>query len=126
MKRLTVAGVALRLLWYVAIALAFLTLCGLYVAYDIHSGRHYGFPLQWVSLAAFTPLIFWSAVRVSKDYWRRPMYWLLLAGLLTLHILGFVILLQECPGWRAVWFIPAGLVEGWIIFLVPHWVFHRR
>ena len=73
-KRLTVAGVALRLLRCVAIALVFLTLCSLFLAYEIHSGRNDDFPLQWFSLAAFTPLIFWSAVRVSRHYWHRPMY----------------------------------------------------
>src|SRR5690348_9218147 len=94
-----------RIFLYVGLALAFLTVCALYIAYAVHSSAKARFPRQWAGLATFTPLTFWYPIREYKRYWGRLGFWFIVAGLLAVHLLAFIAVLLKYPAWRLFWFM---------------------
>jgi len=103
-------NIVLRILLYLGLAFAFLGVCGLLVFLSVRTGvTDLG---RWIFLAVYTVVFGWVMVRPSKALWRRPAFWLVVGGLLALHLLGFVAVLRYYPQWRPVWYIPVIIVEA--------------
>lgn len=117
LKNETMAVRFFRLLAYVGIGLVLATL--LFVAgwYGASKGIN-GPPVRWIGLVCITPIVFWYPAREYRRYWHRLAFWLTLASMVTLHIIGFAALLTRFPGWRLLWFVPTTLIEGWAVILV--------
>jgi hypothetical protein len=62
-------------------------------------------------LAASPELWHWSSFR-SRAYWRSLDFWVVIAGLLIVHLLVFIAVLRPYPQWRGIWFMPVVIVEG--------------
>jgi hypothetical protein len=108
----------LRFLLYVAIALGVLVFCALLVAVAIYTGHTSDLPVGWFGLAGFTPLLFWTVIKMMRKDWERPAFWLALLALLILHLLGFVGLLLRYPHWRLLWFIPTSMIEAGVFVVI--------
>jgi len=81
----------------------------------------------WIGLIGFTPLTIWVVVRHYRSVWHRPSFWQTLAGFMVLHVLGFIILLRNYPGWRMFWYAPVMIIEVMLIALViEKVVLHHR
>lgn len=102
--------IALRVLLYFGLAFAFLAVCGLLVFLSVRTGITV--PARWFALALYTAVLLWALIGTSKEYWYRPSFWLTIAGLLALHLLGFGVVLRRYPQWRPIWYIPVVIVEA--------------
>jgi lipoprotein signal peptidase len=99
-----------RLLLYVGIALVCLAATGLILALSIRTGI--SVPGRWVGLILWTLLVFWVIVSRRREYWARLSFWLAAAGLLAGHLLAFMVILNNYPQWRPIWFAPVAVVEA--------------
>jgi hypothetical protein len=115
----------LRLLMYARIGLVLASLLFAAGWYGASKGINEP-PVRWIGLVCVTPIAFWYPARTYRRYWHRFTFWLVLAALLTLHVLAFVALLIRIPGWRLLWFVPTTLVESWIVLLVLEAMLHGR
>ena len=80
----------------------------------------------WIGLVVYTSGLFWVMIRRSRDYWRRPMFWLTVVSLMAVHSLAFVAILRSYPQWRMVWFAPVIIVEGVLIGMLLDTLFGGR
>jgi cytochrome bd-type quinol oxidase subunit 2 len=119
-----------RLLLYVGLAFASLTVFALFFALTIRLGitkdvQHW-FDAGWVGLLVYTGLLFWITVRESRRRWRHWSFWLAIACLLTIHSLAFVAILRIYPDWRVIWFWPVTVVEAGVFGGMLAWLFPER
>ena len=102
MSKSLVETIVRRLLLYVGLAMAGLAVIGVIGAFNDYTGIEP--PKRWVALAYWTLALLIAGVRVYREHWRRPELWLAMTGLLAIHLLSFVVILQSYPEWRVVWF----------------------
>ena len=102
-----------RALLYIGLAAGGIAVIALLVAFSIYTGIETRG--SWLALVVWTPVIFWLVMKSSKQYWRHPTYWLLLAALMGMHLVAFVTILRAYPEWRPVWFVPISIVEGGLL-----------
>ena len=113
-----------RFLLYVGIALAVLAVFAAAIVLSKGTvGRLSG---AWMGLVVFTFGLFWVVVRQSKEYWRRPDFWLAIVSLLALHLLAFVSVLRVYHQWREIWFVPVVVVEGGLFGAILYLLFGSR
>jgi hypothetical protein len=112
LRELTVGKIARRGLLYFGIAIGFLAFFAVVFAALVYTGHTGHISGRWIALAVYTVGLFWVTVRQSTGYWRRPGFWMAIAGLLVVHLLAFVALLRAYPQWRGIWFWPIVIVEG--------------
>lgn len=67
---------------------------------------------RWWGLAAISALVFWTAARRYRAYWRRMSFWFALASLLALHLAAWTLVLAWASRWGLFWFAPAGVLEA--------------
>lgn len=103
---------------YIAIALGVLGVCAMLVAIAIYTGHTRNMPVGWFGLAAFTPLVFWTVLKLLRRHWKRPAFWSAVVALLVLHILAFVATLLHYPQWPLLWFIPVSMVEASLFLMI--------
>jgi cytochrome bd-type quinol oxidase subunit 2 len=127
-KGRTLSWVAGRLLLYIGLAFAALTVFALFFALTVRLGItdkiNDSFKGGWVGFLVFTTLLFWVTLRQSRPRWRHWSFWLAIACLLTIHCLAFVAILRIYPDWRVIWFWPitvveAGVFGGMLVRLFP-------
>lgn len=99
-----------RALFYTGIAIAVLLLIAAAVLLSIRTGI--SIPRQWIALAIFTVALLFAMIRAYQRYWKRLGFWLALGGLLGIHLTLFIIILQNFPTFRPLWYIPAIIAEG--------------
>ncbi len=106
-----------RVLLYIGLAMAGLAVIVLIIVVSNYTGIEP--PERWVALAYWTLALLIAGVRVYREHWHRAELWLAMAGLLAIHLLGFVVILRSYPEWRAVWFAFTSLGEAvffrWIL-----------
>jgi hypothetical protein len=120
----TLKSVALRVLLYFGLAFGFLIVCGLLLLLSVRTGII--MPARWFALALYTTVLLWAAVGTSREHWHSPAYWSAVAGLLALHLLGFVAVLRHYPQWPSVWYIPVIIVEAGLFGSILGALFKRR
>jgi hypothetical protein len=119
-----------RLLLYIGLAFAALTVFALFFALTIRLGItskvNDWFKGGWVGFLCFTALLFWITVRESRRRWSHWSFWLAIVCLLTIHCLAFVAILRIYPDWRVIWFWPITVVEGGIFGVTLAWLFPEK
>ena len=124
MSQPAVGRIARRSLLYIGIALAALVVIGLLVAISVQTGT--AFTVGWIGLVVYTLGLFWVTIRQSREYWRRPGFWMAIAGLLAVHLLAFVVILRAYPRWRMIWFMPVVIGEGGLFGAILYLLFADR
>ena len=129
-KGRTFGWVVRRLLLYIGLALASLTVFAFLFALTVRLGVtdkiNGWFKGGWIGFFAFTALLFWITVRQSARRWRHWSFWLVIACLLTIHCLAFVAILRIYPDWRVIWFWPTSIVEAGVFGGLLAWLFPER
>ena len=126
MNELTVGKIVRRGLLYLGLAIGALAAFALVFAILIYTGHTRPVPHSWIALVVFTAGLFWVTVRQSRRYWRRPGFWLAIAGLLVVHLLAFISVLRAYPQWRGIWFVPVVIVEGGLFGAILYLLFGER
>ncbi len=120
MKPLAIGKLVRRVLLYIGLALAFLAAASLILALSIWTGIT--IRRQWIALAMWTAIVFGVVARNRKQQWDRMTFWLALAGLLMIHLLAYVAVLNTYPQWRLVWFALVSMVEAPLLHSVLDFV----
>jgi hypothetical protein len=108
--KMKVGRIVRRFFLYLGLALASLAVFTLVFALSIRT--HIVVPFRWVMLTTFTVLIIIAMINGYRRYWARPAFWLIAAGMLTIHLTVFIVILRNYPEFRPVWFLPAVIAEG--------------
>ena len=87
---------------YVLYVLISLALVGTAIVVEAKFG-HDAFN-RWGGLAGFTAALFGYFIGESRRYFGQRRFWLLIAALLTVHLVAFSILLMHAEEWRSIWF----------------------
>jgi len=122
LSELTLGKVVQRLFLYIGIALAVLAVFAVVIVL-IKGPKISG---EWIGLGVYTSGLFWVIIRQSREYWRRPGFWLAIAGLLVVHLLVFLAILRAHPQWRMIWFMPIVIVEGGLFGGILYLLFGGR
>ena len=122
MSELSLGKMVQRFFVYIGIALAVLVVFG--VAIVLSKGAR--IPGEWIALGVYTSGLFWITIRQSRPYWRRPGFWLAIAGLLVVHLLALVAILRAYPQFRGIWFWPIVIVEGGLFGAILYLLFGER
>ncbi len=129
-KGRTLGWVVRRLLLYIGLAFASITVFALFFALTIKLGSadkiNGWFNGGWIGFLVFTGLLFWITVRQSRRRSRHWSFWLAIACLLTIHCLAVVAILRIYPGWRVIWFWPMTVVEAGAFGGTLAWLFPER
>ena len=104
--------------------LAFFAVCDLAIAFSLRTGTELSG--GWFGLVGYTGVLFWVMAVRWREYWNRPRFWITVAGLLVIHLLGFGVILERYPGWRMIWFAPIIIVEAGIISTIFSALLGRR
>ena len=126
MKGVALGKLVRRGLLYIGLALASLTAFALVFALLVYTGHTGRLPWDWIALAVFTSGLFWVTIRQSRAYWRHASFWLVIAGLLVVHLLLFVAILRVYPQWREIWFWPVMVVEAGLFGAILYLLFGER
>lgn len=119
-----IGRIARRSLLYIGLAVAALAVIGLLVAISVQTGT--AFTGGWIGLVVYTSGLFWVTIRQSREHWRRPGFWMAIAGLLVIHLLAFVAILRAYPRWRMIWFMPVVIAEGGLFGAIVYLLFADR
>ncbi len=129
-KGRTFGWVVRRLLLYIGLALAALTVFALFFALSIRLGvtdKVDGwFKGGWIGFLVYTVLLFWITARQSRRRWHHWSFWFAITCLLTIHCLAFVAILRKYPDWRVIWFWPITVAEAGIFGGTLAWLFPER
>ena len=102
---------------YVAIGIAFVVSAFWAADHDVAAK----WPLvgRFVVLCANTAVIFGYSIRGNRRLWSNNRYWLLMAGLLAVHLVAFSAVLMNVEEWRLTWWIPIIPIEiGLVAFVI--------
>ena len=100
--------------WYVVIGLLTLLAIGLYVVYVPENKRP---ARKWVEFASYSSFLF---IFLAKFYWRRRdlKLWLVMLGMLMLHLAVYVPLLSRIDQWPSISYLLLMPIEAMAITLV--------
>jgi hypothetical protein len=68
-------------------------------------------PWRWTALSYWTGFLIWCVCVQFKQHLRQPKFWITFLGLLVIHVLGFIAVLQRSTEWHNTWFLAVVLVE---------------
>jgi hypothetical protein len=68
-------------------------------------------PWRWTALCFWTAFLVWCICVQFKEHLRQPKFWITFLGLLVVHVIGFIAVLQRSTEWHNTWFLAAVLVE---------------
>jgi len=126
----TFGWVVRRILLYIGLALAALTVFALFFALTVHLGItdkvNSWFNGGWIGFVAYTVLLFWITVRQSRRRWHHWTFWCAIGCLLTVHCLAFVAILRTYRYWRVIWFWPITVGEAGMFGGILAWLFPER
>jgi hypothetical protein len=122
LSELTLGKIVQRFFVYIGIALVVLVVFGVTIVLS-KGAKISG---DWIALTIYTSGLFWVTIRQSRRYWRRPGFWLAIAGLLVVHLLAFVAILRAYPQFRGIWFWPIVIAEGGLFGAILYLLFGER
>jgi hypothetical protein len=119
----TIGGNIRRAFLYLGLAVVSLVGIGLLVAFSVHTG----IPLTggWIGLVGYTGLLFWVVISRSRELWNQPSFWLVMVGLLAIHLIAFAAVLRRYPAWPMIWFFPIVVVEAGAFSVILDMVLSR-
>ena len=68
-------------------------------------------PWRWTALCYWTGFLIWCICVQFKQHLRQPKFWITFLGLLVIHVIGFIAVLQRSTEWHNTWFLAVVLVE---------------
>jgi hypothetical protein len=68
-------------------------------------------PWRWTALCIWTGFLIWCICVQFKQHLRQPKFWITFLGLLAIHMIGFIAVLQKSTEWHNTWFVAVVLVE---------------
>ena len=68
-------------------------------------------PWRWTALCYWTGFLIWCICVLFKQHLRQPKFWITFLGLLVIHAIGFIAVLQRSTEWHNTWFLAVVLVE---------------
>ena len=95
----------------VLLIVAGIGLAAFVIAYRDYSANHWVPPKAWLQLVPFTAVAFGSVVPQFRRSWRRPLFWMIVLGLLVVHVTGYVMAFGYVESWRLTWFVPLTMGE---------------
>jgi hypothetical protein len=69
-------------------------------------------PWRWMALCYWTGFLIWCICVQFRQHLRQPKFWITFLGLLVIHVIGFIAVLQRSTEWHNTWFLAVVLVEG--------------
>jgi hypothetical protein len=75
----------------------------------------------WFGLALSTVFLLGCTVRVGREFWRRPMFWVACAGVFAARGIGWAFVIRAYPAFRLIWFAFTAFVEFWVIGYFLGW-----
>ncbi len=67
---------------------------------------------RWIALSYWTGFLIWLVCKLNKANLRQVKFWVTLFGLLLVHVIAFVVVLQRYPEWRLIWYVPIVVIEA--------------
>src|SRR5580698_4417038 len=68
-------------------------------------------PWRWTALCYWTGFLIWCICVQFKQHLRQAKFWITFLGLLVIHVIGFIAVLQRFTEWHNTWFLAVVLVE---------------
>lgn len=82
-------------LLYVAIAVLIVISLFMFAIYQARAGRPANLPVKWLGFASMTAIVFGYAIRVCRQLWREPKFWVFLGLFFAVHSgLGVLFLMK--------------------------------
>jgi hypothetical protein len=125
-QELTSGRIVRRMLLYIGLAFAALTVFTLLFALCVHFGLTGYITGGWIGFIGYTGLLFWVVVRHAKPHWYRWNFWFVTVGLLVTHCSIFLAILRVYPEWRMIWFWPITVVEAGVLGATLEWLFPEK
>jgi hypothetical protein len=108
---MTFGRIVRRSLLYVGLAVASLAIFSLVVVLGVRA--HISVPFQWIWLVIFTGGLTYAIVKKpSRAYWTKISFWVVCAGVLAVHLSGFIYLIGLYPEFKPVWYVPIVMFEA--------------
>ncbi len=95
------------LLGYVSIAAIMVVIGAVIAAAGLWAVNHhvdYDSLVKWGGLTVNTVALFGWVIKQSRQFWRKKAFWWTMAGLLSVHLAGFWVILINVEHWRLFWF----------------------
>ena len=113
-----------RVLDFIFYALAGLAVVAFALIYAVHaarSGETGRLPLRWIGVAGATAVTFGYPVRWGRAHWRVGLFWLVLTGLLLVHLATYAVILLNVRDWPLILFAVVTPFEWLLICPALDW-----
>ena len=98
------------------LAVASLAVFSLIFILSIHT--HIVVPFPWVGFAEFAGVLIFVIIKTDREYWNRPAFWMICAGLLIVHLAIFIPVLRTYPEFKLVWWVPIVIAEASVFGII--------
>lgn len=79
---------------------------------------YYTVDVKWPTLAYFTAFLFGMVIRAYWHVHKSQKFWIVLAVLFGLHVLGYILLLLQVARWPPIWYPITFVPEMFLICVV--------
>ncbi len=79
---------------------------------------------RWAGLIVNTAILYGYVLKESRPFWHAWGFWLALIGVLGLHTLVFILILQHVEHWSVLWFLFMYPIEIPGVAIVCDWAVH--
>lgn len=79
---------------------------------------------RWGGLILNTAILYGYVLKESRPFWHAWGFWLALIGMLSLHTLVFVAILQHVEHWSVLWFLLMYPIEIPGLAIICDWAVH--
>jgi hypothetical protein len=118
------------LLGYVVIAVMMVVIGAVIAAAGLWTVNHHVLVsndslVKWGGLTINTLALFGWVIKQSRQFWRKKVFWWTIAGLLTVHLASFWVILSNVERWRLFWFFVICTLEVIPISATLDWAMDR-
>jgi hypothetical protein len=99
---------------YISISIALVVAIVMFAAYGPKKSP---IDAKWVAFAVNTVFVFGYALKSVRPLWKKPKLWVLLSGLIVLHvIIGWRVIsrVEQIP---LIWYVPVDMGEIWAVLI---------
>jgi tellurite resistance protein TehA-like permease len=90
------------------------------------SGLNWNAFMKWGVLALFTAFLLYQLIKMGRPLWREKAFWALTAAFLSIHLLGFALLLNRVENFKPVWFALIIFAEFRAFSLGLRWMIEHK
>ncbi len=77
-------------------------------------------------MAGFAGVLIFAMIKTYREYWNRPAFWLICAGVLIVHLAVFIPVLRTYPDFRLVWWVPIVIAEAAVFGIICDLLLMRK